>query len=197
MFGGKSVKYELTDETINIYGKTLYRIRALKDFSDVNKGELGGYIEKKSNLSQYGNCWVYSDARVFGNAKVYDYAKVFGNARVYGDARVCGNAVVSGNEVVFGNAEVCGDMKKENKNNVITKKEQKMSFKEKSQKLYTQIKPYERYILVAALLIAMDYFIFKGELSGKIKTLATKVSDRFIGILDTAIAKIGGENEQK
>lgn len=35
-------KYELTDQTINVDGRTLHRIKALRDFSDVQAGELGG-----------------------------------------------------------------------------------------------------------------------------------------------------------
>ena len=33
-------------------GINLYRIEALKDFSDVKKGDIGGCIEKGENLSQ-------------------------------------------------------------------------------------------------------------------------------------------------
>ena len=73
-------KYELTDETIDVSGTTLHRIKALKDFGNVKKGELGGYVESERNLSQEGNCWVC------GNAKVCGDAEVCGNARVYGDA---------------------------------------------------------------------------------------------------------------
>ncbi|GAA5111987.1 hypothetical protein [Bartonella jaculi] len=61
-------KYELTDETIEIRGKTLHRIRALRDFSDVEKGDLGGYIEREGNLSHEDSCWVYYNAKVYGNA---------------------------------------------------------------------------------------------------------------------------------
>ena len=32
-------KYKLTDETIDIEGKTLYRIEALKNFGDVKNGD--------------------------------------------------------------------------------------------------------------------------------------------------------------
>ena len=49
-------KYELTDETIKIAGLILHRIKALNDFSDVHKGDLGGYIESEDNLSSKGNC---------------------------------------------------------------------------------------------------------------------------------------------
>ena len=79
-------KYELTTETKVVSGHTLYRIRALVAFGSVDTGELGGWIEKESNLAQDGNAWVYGDAEVYGNARVYD------NAEVYGDARVAGNA---------------------------------------------------------------------------------------------------------
>lgn len=78
-------KYELTDETIEVYGTALHRIKALKDFGNVKKGELGGYVESEHNLSQEGNCWVC------GNAKVYGNALVCGNAKVYSNAEVCGN----------------------------------------------------------------------------------------------------------
>ena len=81
-------KYELTTETKVVFGKTLYRIRALISFGNVEAGELGGWIEKENNLAQNGNAWVYGDAWVSGNAWVYGDARVYGNAGVYGDARV-------------------------------------------------------------------------------------------------------------
>lgn len=58
-------KYELTEETVTVYGKTLYRIRAVRDFGSVKTGEFGGYIEKEENLSHFGNAWVSGDAKVF------------------------------------------------------------------------------------------------------------------------------------
>lgn len=99
-------KYELTDETKEFDGKTLYRIRALIDFGLVKAGDFGGWIEKEENLSQEGRCWVYDNASVFGDANVCGDAKVFGNAKVFGDAKVFGNALVSSNALVFGNANV-------------------------------------------------------------------------------------------
>lgn len=109
-------KYKLTDEciTVIIDGRKLYRIEALKDFGNVHKGDKGGFVESEDNLSQYGDCWIYYEARVYGNAKVYNNAKVFDNAEVYGDARVhnnvciCGDARVSGYANVFGDAWVYG-----------------------------------------------------------------------------------------
>ena len=104
-------KYKLTDETINEKGKTLYRIKSLKDFGNVKKGDKGGFIENESNLSQSGDCWVYHNAVVYDNAKIYDNAKVYNNAMVCGYARVRGYAEVCGNAKVYDEAKVLGDAK--------------------------------------------------------------------------------------
>ena len=101
-------KYELSNETIKINGITLYRIKALKDFSNIKAGDLGGWIEKEDNLSQIGNAWVYDNAKVYGNAcicnnaKVYNNVKVSDDAQVFGDAEIFGNAQISDNAVAFG-----------------------------------------------------------------------------------------------
>ena len=80
-------KYELTDETKIYFDRTLHRIKALRDIGeDVKAGDLGGWIEKESNLSHDGDAWVYGNAKVYGNAQVY------GDAKVYGNAKVCDNA---------------------------------------------------------------------------------------------------------
>lgn len=76
-------KFELTAESkINIFGKKLFRIKALISFGDVEEGETGGWIEKEENLEQssgdaevYGDAWVYGDAEVYGNA---DYTTIHG-----------------------------------------------------------------------------------------------------------------------
>lgn len=102
-------KFELTSETKVVFGRTLYRIKALVKFGNVDAGELGGWVEKEENLSQSGNAWVSGDAWVYGNARVSGDAEVSGNARVYGNAEVSGDAWVSGSAEVYGNAEVCGD----------------------------------------------------------------------------------------
>lgn len=73
-------KYELTDETIEVYGTALHRIKALKDFGNVKTGELGGYVESERNLSQEGNCWVYGNAEVCGKA---DYITIKGLGSKY------------------------------------------------------------------------------------------------------------------
>ena len=74
-------KFELTAEFVtNVFGKKLFRIKALVAFGDVEKGELGGFIEKEDNLSHSGNAWVSGDAQVSGNA---DYAVVAGFGRYF------------------------------------------------------------------------------------------------------------------
>ncbi|MCI6384021.1 MAG: hypothetical protein MR845_03455 [Subdoligranulum variabile] len=91
-------KFELTAEFVtNVFGKKLFRVKALVAFGNVEKGELGGFIEKEDNLSHAGNAWVSDDACVIDNACVSDDALVSGNALVRGNARVSGNAWVSDN----------------------------------------------------------------------------------------------------
>ena len=98
----------------------LFRIKALKDFNDVKKGDIGGYIQSEKNLSQYDDCWIYGNAIVRDETVVMGDAKVCGNARVYDNAIVCGNARVydnvqiSDNVVVMGNARVCGNARVRN-----------------------------------------------------------------------------------
>ena len=112
-------KYEmLMEDSVTVeYGNemhTLYRIRALRDFGNISKGTIGGYIESEKNLSHNENCWVAGNAKVYGDARVSDnayvdcYARVYDNAWVYGDARVYDNALVHGDAQVHDNAEVYG-----------------------------------------------------------------------------------------
>src|SRR5260364_268748 len=116
-----SKKYELLKEDcIEHDGRTLYRLRALRDFEYVGTGQLGGSIAKEENLSHEGEAWVFADARdfddalVFVNARVFSSTQLYGdawvydNARVFGDARVSGNAWVYGSTQVSGNARVSG-----------------------------------------------------------------------------------------
>lgn len=97
-------KYELTDDSIQWSGATLYRIRALKSFGNVKKGELGGYVESEFNLSHLGSAWIYGDAKVYGRARVIESGKVFCKAQVYGKAIVSKNSRVSYKAHVLGRA---------------------------------------------------------------------------------------------
>lgn len=113
-------KFELTDESIEWSGVTLRRIRALRDFGNVEQGELGGFVQSEANLSHYGESWVYSDAKVFDRARVIENGKVFYKAEVNGKAivsknsrvdykaRVCGQAILTDFASVEGKVFVCG-----------------------------------------------------------------------------------------
>lgn len=100
-------KYEiLKDQAITMNGSTIYRIKALKDFGDVETGDMGGFVEKEENLSHEGPCWIYDDAMVYHNAKVKDNATVRDRAQILHNAIVEGRARVFNNGTVFGNARI-------------------------------------------------------------------------------------------
>jgi hypothetical protein len=96
-------------------GRGEKRVRALKDFADVKKGDLGGYIQSEDNLSQEGNCWIYDNAKVYGNAKVYDNALVYDSAKVYGNARVCEKAKVYGDIHIYDRDYIYDDVEEYSK----------------------------------------------------------------------------------
>lgn len=119
-------KYELTAETKIIENVKLHRIRALRNFRDVEIGDLGGWIEKEENLSHDGDSWVYDDAmvynnaqvcddaciceyaRVYGNAGVFDYSKVYDHARMYDYSIACENSQIYDCAHVYENAHISG-----------------------------------------------------------------------------------------
>ena len=116
-------KYELlVDDCLSAGDRTVYRIRALRDFGDVRGGDLGGYIENESALAQDGEAWVHDVAQVYGpNGRVGDNARIKGEAWVLGrvdgdaqvwdlaviaeDAHVGGRTIVRSNEIVRGGAD--------------------------------------------------------------------------------------------
>lgn len=82
-------KYELTEETFTVSKKTLYRIRAVRDFGSVKTGDLGGYIEKEENLSHFDDAEVSGNGKVSGNANVFDNARISGNAEIFNTRHFC------------------------------------------------------------------------------------------------------------
>jgi hypothetical protein len=71
---------------------TFYQIEALRNFSDVKKGDLGGFIQNYHNLSQVGDCWLYSgyiheDAKVSGKSRIYE-SDILNNSTVCGDSEI-------------------------------------------------------------------------------------------------------------
>lgn len=98
------MKYKFTDETKEVDGHVLHRIVATCCFDvchrQIQKGTLGGWIEKKENLQ--GEAWVS------GEAIVCDDAVVTGNAYVYDHARICDSATIDGNAFIGGHVLVGG-----------------------------------------------------------------------------------------
>ena len=71
-------KYKLDRANkIQLGGKTLYRIIALRDFGNIKTADIGGYIQSHKNLSHEGNAWVSGHTCVYGNVLIS------GNSCVY------------------------------------------------------------------------------------------------------------------
>ena len=109
------LKYRLllSDRCV-IDGVTLYRIQALKDFGDVKAGDLGGYIADSSQLSQNGNCWVYSKSNKLVCGRVTENAIInsLGSSRdsiINGDVFICGNSRILNDVDIFGSVDIRGN----------------------------------------------------------------------------------------
>lgn len=91
--------------------KGFFQIQALISFSDVEEGDLGGFIQSEANLSQEGDCWIYDNslvkdkARVRGNAKVKYSSYIQDQAVVFEHALVA-NSFISGSAAITRSATV-------------------------------------------------------------------------------------------
>ena len=103
------MKFSLTKNTKVEFGITFYQIKAEETRNGINKGDLGGWVEKKENLGNKDNAWIYDNALVYGNARVFGNALVFGNARIFGNAWVFGKVLVFGNSRIFGDTQIYGN----------------------------------------------------------------------------------------
>lgn len=79
------MKYELLPTETS-----LYRLRALKDFGDVKKGDLGGLVSGESNIGIWGDCWIDNTCCVINGCMVRDNAQVLNGSIIY-DRVVMGN----------------------------------------------------------------------------------------------------------
>lgn len=103
-FGCSDEKFEVVEsDSIKYKGRTLYRIRALRDGEHFDAGDLGGYVENESNLSQYGNSWIA------GEAKVMDDAIISGDAIVTDKCVVCEGVEVTGNSYLQDRCQASGE----------------------------------------------------------------------------------------
>src|SRR5574344_1176190 len=95
-------KYELTNITMEYKGRTLYRIRALKDFRDVEAGDLGGWVSNENNLSQKGCCWIYDEAKCMDNARMYDNSIMRNNSTMCDFSEMHNHSAMFDNAVMYG-----------------------------------------------------------------------------------------------
>lgn len=111
-------KYELIKNEIKdlkiIKGDTLvYRVRALRSFGDVKKGDVGGFIQSESNLSHDGDCWVYDESCVYenayvsGNSTVRNRAHISGNAYIY-DGQISDHVCIFDDVSIYDGAIISG-----------------------------------------------------------------------------------------
>jgi UDP-3-O-[3-hydroxymyristoyl] glucosamine N-acyltransferase len=102
------------------------RVVALRNFGNVKKGDIGGFVDGYHNLSQWGNCWVYYGAQVrekarlkrhaiaFGNAEISgravmtDHSRASHNAKVSGHARMSKHSIACSNTMIYGHAHLAG-----------------------------------------------------------------------------------------
>lgn len=141
-------KYILTDEKKIIQKKklgavknengfvTVYRIQAIKDFGDVKKGDLGGFVSDEYCISPYGNCWVYDDSIVVASSiadnvevrknsmvvssfltdnVIIEGSKIFNKSVITDDTKIGGNitikhSVISGSSRISGEKVIEGEM---------------------------------------------------------------------------------------
>lgn len=102
-----SKKYVFTKDTIVHEGVVLHRIKAIRDIGTMaEKGTLGGYIEKESNLSQEDDCWVDRDSKVLGNVQIQNYVRIY-NSTIHGsicikDGTLIMNSVINGDGTIDG-----------------------------------------------------------------------------------------------
>jgi hypothetical protein len=75
------VSVRFTGDSVQVGHRRLFRIQALRDFGQIRRGDVGGYIERESNLSHDGDSWVADVAQVYG-----PHGSVRGNGRVSGEA---------------------------------------------------------------------------------------------------------------
>ncbi len=104
-----NTKYEITDIAHEKY-PFLHRIRALWDIgSEVETGDLGGFVEDTVNLSTSDDSfWIFGDAIAAGSAIVNQDARLFGKAVACGCAYVSQGAELSGEARRLGAAHPAG-----------------------------------------------------------------------------------------
>jgi hypothetical protein len=102
-------KFKLVKPSTRTFkGRKLFQIEALKDFANVCTGDLGGYVQHESNLSQRGSCWIYNDGIAMDTSRVTNSASIHGQAVVKDSALLSEFCTVQGNAVISGRGDIAG-----------------------------------------------------------------------------------------
>lgn len=95
-------KYKFIGLTEMFYGYKMQQIQAVRDFGNVKKGEVGGWVCYDGQLSHDGDCWVGFNSRISYNICVCDNAQLF-RSNIFGSCVVGKSAVLEDvNTSVFG-----------------------------------------------------------------------------------------------
>lgn len=164
----KNLHYEFTEEKIEFLGRTLHRIKAIKDLPlyRVEFGDLGGFIEKYENLQD--SAWVGDEAMVFDNALVSENAIVYENSNLYDSVEVRGHSKVFGNAVLYGDALICGYSEIQSKNDLCT-----FSYFSKNSNTIT-------FFNTKGNIIGVNYGFFYGTVEEFIEEIKENYDDKFI-----------------
>ncbi|AJD93176.1 hypothetical protein JMA_38580 (plasmid) [Jeotgalibacillus malaysiensis] len=96
-------KFSMTNDKRYFQGFLLSQIVAEEDIPKygVKKGDVGGWIESESNLSQQGTAWVRGGSYVYGHSRVAGDVLVEGNSRIGNESELQGRGVVRDSTLHF------------------------------------------------------------------------------------------------
>ena len=103
-------QYKLTESTVTVDGRILYRIKAITNIHDpngatiVHRGTQGGFVESEANLDQTGDCWIGPGVLVYEDAFVCGYSFVGGPGPIH----IHGRALLQ-NAFSWLQEDICGD----------------------------------------------------------------------------------------
>lgn len=104
-------KYELYPDYDYSKGAPLMRVRALRDFGDVKKGDLGGVVSGEHNLPQSGDCWLSYWCKLLGQSTLSDDAQLKGRVTVVDNVSISDRVIVAGDSMVRGSAVLRGNVR--------------------------------------------------------------------------------------
>ena len=89
------MKYIMTNENMWYNGHLVWRVEAAESTPLVKRGEKGGFIEKRNNLSQDGTCWIKKGVIITDDAMVCEDAIIGGPVTISKKALIAGESVIA------------------------------------------------------------------------------------------------------